>query len=54
MTVRSKADECSLRSGTELTVTHRGLSPLPEELKGYAQGWPGLVTRIKQLVETEH
>jgi uncharacterized protein YndB with AHSA1/START domain len=37
--------------GTQVKVTHSGLGPMPEDCKGYAQGWPGLVTRIKQFVE---
>jgi len=37
--------------GTQVKVTHSGLAPMPEDCKGYAQGWPGLVTRIKQFVE---
>jgi uncharacterized protein YndB with AHSA1/START domain len=37
--------------GTQVKVTHRGLASMPEDCKGYAQGWPGLVTRIKQFVE---
>jgi uncharacterized protein YndB with AHSA1/START domain len=37
--------------GTQLKVTHSGLAPMPEDCKGYAQGWPGLVTRIQQFVE---
>ena len=38
--------------GTEVKVTHSGLAPMPEDCKGYAQGWPGLVTRIKEFVES--
>ena len=38
--------------GTQVKVTHSGLAPMPEDCKGYAQGWPGLVTRIKQFVES--
>src|SRR5262249_52277186 len=37
--------------GTQVKVTHSGLAPMPEDCKGYAEGWPGLVTRIKQFVE---
>jgi uncharacterized protein YndB with AHSA1/START domain len=37
--------------GTQVKVTHSGLAPMPEDCKGYAQGWPGLVTRIKEFVE---
>jgi uncharacterized protein YndB with AHSA1/START domain len=38
--------------GTQVKVTHSGLAPMPEDCTGYAQGWPGLVTRIKQFVES--
>ncbi len=38
--------------GTEIKVTHSGLAPMPEDCKGYAEGWPGLVTRIKEFVES--
>jgi|SRR5262249_19337809 len=38
--------------GTQVKVTHSGLAPMPEDCNGYAQGWPGLVTRIKQFVES--
>jgi uncharacterized protein YndB with AHSA1/START domain len=41
----------SAPGGTQVRVTHSGLAPMPEDCKGYAQGWPGLVTRIKQFVE---
>jgi uncharacterized protein YndB with AHSA1/START domain len=37
--------------GTRVKVTHSGLGPMPEDCKGYAEGWPGLVERIKQFVE---
>jgi uncharacterized protein YndB with AHSA1/START domain len=37
--------------GTQVKVTHSGLLPMPEDCKGYAQGWPGLVDRVKQFVE---
>jgi len=40
------------KGGTQVKVTHSGLAPMPEDCKGYAQGWPGLVTRIKQFVES--
>jgi uncharacterized protein YndB with AHSA1/START domain len=43
----------SVPGGTQLKVTHNGLAPMPEACQGYAQGWPGLVTRIKQFIETE-
>jgi uncharacterized protein YndB with AHSA1/START domain len=38
--------------GTQVKVTHSGLAPMPDDCKGYAQGWPGLVKRIKEFVET--
>jgi len=38
--------------GTQVKVTHSGMAPMPEDCKGYAQGWPGLVSRIKQSVES--
>ena len=38
--------------GTQVKVTHSGLAPMPDDCKGYAQGWPGLVTRIKQFIES--
>ncbi len=38
--------------GTQVKVIHSGLAPMPEDCKGYAQGWPGLVSRIKQFVES--
>ena len=41
-----------VNGGTQVKVTHSGLTPMPEDCKGYAQGWPGLVTRIKQFVES--
>jgi uncharacterized protein YndB with AHSA1/START domain len=37
--------------GTQVKVMHSGLAPMPQDCKGYAQGWPGLVARIKQVVE---
>ena len=40
-----------VEGGTQVKVTHSGLAPMPEDCKGYAQGWPGLVTRIKEFVE---
>ena len=40
-----------ITGGTQVKVTHSGLAPMPDDCKGYAQGWPGLVTRIKQFVE---
>ena len=39
--------------GTQVKVTHSGLAPMPEDCRGYAQGWPGLVARIKQFVESD-
>jgi uncharacterized protein YndB with AHSA1/START domain len=42
----------SVPGGTQVKVTHSGLAPMPEGCKGYAQGWPGLVSRIKQFVES--
>jgi uncharacterized protein YndB with AHSA1/START domain len=42
----------SAASGTQVKVTHSGLGPMPDDCKGYAEGWPGLVTRIKQFVES--
>ncbi len=38
--------------GTEVKVTHSGLAAMPEDCKGYAGGWPGLVARIKEFVES--
>ncbi len=38
--------------GTDVKVTHSGLAPMPDDCKGYAQGWPGLVTRVKEFVES--
>jgi uncharacterized protein YndB with AHSA1/START domain len=38
--------------GTQVKVTHSGLAPMPDDCKGYAQGWPGLVARIKAFVES--
>ncbi len=38
--------------GTEVKVTHSGLAPMPADCKGYAEGWPGLVSRIKEFVES--
>src|SRR5258708_5035682 len=48
--VRSELSAVS--GGTAVTVTHSCLAPMPEDCKGYAQGWPGLVTRIKEFVES--
>jgi uncharacterized protein YndB with AHSA1/START domain len=42
----------AVAAGTQVKVTHSGLAPMPEDCKGYAQGWPGLVTRIEQFVES--
>jgi len=42
----------SVPGGTQVKVTHGGLAPMPDDCKGYALGWPGLVTRIKQFVES--
>ncbi len=38
--------------GTQVKVTHSGLAPLPDLCKGYAHGWPGLVGRIKEFIES--
>ncbi len=37
--------------GTRLKVTHSGLAQLPAARKGYSEGWPGLLQRIKEFVE---
>jgi len=39
------------KSGTYLKVIHSGLLPIPGACQGYSQGWPGLVQRIKNLIE---
>jgi uncharacterized protein YndB with AHSA1/START domain len=44
-------DLTAVSGGTELKVTHSRLAAFPNERKGYAGGWPGLVTQIKQFVE---
>jgi uncharacterized protein YndB with AHSA1/START domain len=38
-------------TGTRVKVTHCGLAALPKSRKGYAEGWPGLVERIRKFVE---
>jgi uncharacterized protein YndB with AHSA1/START domain len=42
----------AVSGGTQVKVTQSGLAPMHEDCKGYAQVWPGLVTRIKQFVES--
>ena len=37
--------------GTDVSVTHSGLLPLPGACQGYSQGWPGLVQSIKNVLE---
>jgi uncharacterized protein YndB with AHSA1/START domain len=43
----------SVTGGTQLKVVHSGLAQLPAARKGYSQGWPGLVERIKRFVEAK-
>ncbi len=42
----------SIPGGTTVRVTHSGLAQLPKDREGYAQGWPGLLERVKQFTET--
>jgi uncharacterized protein YndB with AHSA1/START domain len=37
--------------GTQLKVTHSGLSTLPVARKDYSGGWPGVVEQLKKFVE---
>jgi len=37
--------------GTRLKVTHSGLAPLAAARRGYSQGWPGLLQRIRDHFE---
>jgi uncharacterized protein YndB with AHSA1/START domain len=39
-------------SGTHVKVTHSGLVQEPEARKDYIGGWPGVVEKLKQFVET--
>ena len=38
-------------SGTNVKVTHSGLTQLPVARKDYSGGWPGVVEALKQFVE---
>lgn len=37
--------------GTRAKVTHSGLSQLPLSRTNYSQGWPGVITQLKNFVE---
>jgi uncharacterized protein YndB with AHSA1/START domain len=39
---------------TRLTVTHVGLKPGSEMLKGIMEGWPMVLSSLKSLMETGH
>lgn len=38
-------------NGTQVRVTHSGLSSLPVARKDYTGGWPGVVEQLKKFVE---
>lgn len=42
----------SATGGTRVKVTHSGLGAIPGACDGYYEGWRGVVTRIKQFVES--
>jgi len=41
-------------NGTQVRVTHSGLSNLPVARKGYAGGWLGVVQSLKNFVEAKN
>jgi uncharacterized protein YndB with AHSA1/START domain len=41
-----------IASGTRVKVTHSGLAQDPEARKDYSGGWPGVVEKLKQFLET--
>ena len=43
----------AVEGGTQVKIVHSGLASMPEACNGYAQGWPGMVTRIKQTIESK-
>lgn len=43
----------AVEGGTQVKVVHSGLASMPDARSGYAQGWPGMVARIKQTIETK-
>jgi uncharacterized protein YndB with AHSA1/START domain len=38
-------------TGTRLKVTHSGLAQLPKERGQYSQGWPGVLSAVKNYLE---
>ncbi|MGH9687277.1 MAG: SRPBCC family protein [Candidatus Acidiferrales bacterium] len=41
-------------SGTHVKVTHSGLGALPGSRKGYSEGWPGLLQKVRETLEAEN
>jgi uncharacterized protein YndB with AHSA1/START domain len=51
---RVTLDVESYHKVTRLTVTHDGLEPGSEMLKGIIEGWPMVLSSLKTLMETGH